>query len=169
VSLVEFVEAVDQFILVNKVPIGIDVPPTWRPGPRTGERRLMLPLEIAGEQSGHRLMLQAFPEHDLQPNFNIGLVCFDKVVDRLDFEPGATHGNNLLPNSLPGVVHGPHWHKWELNRGQVRSIQAYDRLPFAIAYDGGRQFDAVLRAYGHERNILITKHSISLPPRVRLV
>jgi hypothetical protein len=166
----EFVEAVDRVIRVPKLLVGAESP-SWQAGRGQDEQRLKLPLEIAGEQRGQFLLIMAFPDHEPSPRFNIAIECCDKVVCRLDFELDSVHGNNLRPRpqNVPALVHGPHWHSWELNRGEVRSLLYYDSMPYAQPFTEAQKFDAVLRWYCGKRNISLERHGIRFPMRSRLL
>lgn len=113
-------------------------------------------------------MIKAYPNHH-QLKFCLGIICLEKVVCRLDFELDATHTNGFFRGELPFMVHGPHWHAWELNRHHVESIKRYDKLPCADSFSAARKFDATLRWYCHQRNIEIGHHGIVFPPRERLL
>lgn len=162
----EFVEAVDAVIAAPKVLVGSESP-VWQPGRDADERRIKLPLEIDGEQRGSFLIVSAFPDRAV-PGFCIGIACFDKVIDRLDFEPDAAHGNP--PNEgLKPVVHGPHWHPWELNRLHVGPTRRFAKLRRAESFTAAQKFDATLRWYCGKRNIEIGQHGIDLPRREKLL
>jgi hypothetical protein len=165
-----FVEMVDRVLRAPKQIIGAERP-VWQMGRDQSERRLKLPLELSGEQHGIFLIIMAFPNHEPSPKFHIAIECCDKVVDRVDFELDAVHGNNLTPRpaGVPALVHGPHWHAWELNRGETRSMLDYDRMRHAKPFTEAQKFDAVLRYYCTNRNIEIGRHGIELPPRSRLL
>ena len=166
----EFVTVVDRVIVAPKKLVGAERP-RWQAGRTQEEQRLKLPLEIDGEQRGQFLVIMAFPNYEPSPMFNIAFECCDKVVCRLDFDLDSVHGNNLRPRpqSLPALVHGPHWHSWELNRGEVRSILVYDKMPYAEPFTEAQKFDAVLRWYCGKRNIALGRHGLEFPMRSRLL
>ena len=115
-------------------------------------------------------MLLAYPNEPVL-TFKIAIKFFDHVVCRLDFDPVAVHGNNFRSwgDGLPAIIHGPHWHKWELNRTLVRSTTGPLKLQNAIPYDGSQKFDATLRAYCAARAIELGHHAVELPPRNTLL
>lgn len=162
----DFIAAVDAFLPLQKTLVGAHIRPVWRPGREPGEYKLLLPLEIDGEQRGQQLLLLAYPNNPTLM-FKIGIQFLDHVICRLDFELEAVHGNNfsLWGDGLPYIVSGPHWHKWEINRSHVHSTGFPFKLPNAVPYSNSRQFDATLRFYCAERFIEIGKHEIDLPPR----
>ncbi len=162
----EFVEAVDTIIAAPKILVGADAP-AWQRGRDDDERRIKLPLEIDGEQGGAFLIVSAFPERPI-PGFSIGIMCFDKVICRLDFEPDVAHGNPPDEGLTP-LVHGPHWHSWELNRLHVGPTRRFAKLRRAEPFTEAQKFDAALRWYCHRRNIEIGAHGIELPRREKLL
>lgn len=172
VAVSDFVAAVDAFYPVKKVLVGADIPPSWTQGygPLNSEYKLLLPIEIDGEQRGQYLMVLAYPNnHTLM--FKIGMKFFSHVVCRLDFELEATHANNFRAwgDGLPLMVIGPHWHKWGLNRSMVTSIGFPLQLHNAVPFDASRRFDAVLRNYCADWSIELGQHLIELPKKDTLI
>lgn len=93
----------------------------------------------------------------------IGLLFSERIVCRLDYDPGATHDNKWR-NGLAPQISGPHWHSWEVNREDFRKIGSQlPRLPYAIEFTQARAFDACLRWYCSERNVLLGAHNIDFP------
>jgi hypothetical protein len=167
-ALTEFREAIDAFLVAPKTPQGADQEIEWQPGREFGERRVKLPLEIAGELRGSLLVL-AYPRHPTL-KFSIGLI-FPPAVCRLDFGSDLKHGNNVivLGADVPPIVRGPHYHPWSLNREFANSTITYFKLPVAVPVSI-RQFDACLRWFCSENNILLPgQHSIALPPKDQLI
>jgi hypothetical protein len=162
----QFVEEVDAVLAVKKDLLGAEAP-IWRPGRDVSEKRLKLPLSIDGEQFGQNLVIQAYPDYPTL-KFRLGIECLGKIVCRIDYAD-ETHGNNLAPHSLPILVHGPHWHPWELNRSHAGSILSYDSLPYAVHFKEARRFDATLRWYCAKRHINLDEHGITFPPKERLL
>lgn len=163
----QFVKAVDAFVAAAKTLVVGNVPPKWQRARDDDGLRLQLPLEIDGEQFGQQLTIDAFP--DRKPKmFCLGLLFAEHMIDRLDFDPSATHGNGWH-SSLPAVVAGPHWHSWELNKDTVKAVGRFLPLPYADTFVGAKEFDAVLRWYCHTRNISIGAHGIDFPAPERLI
>jgi hypothetical protein len=163
----QFVKAVDAFVAVPKTLVLGNTPIVWQRARDDDALRLQLPLEVNGEQFGEQLTIDAFP--DRRPRmFNLGLMFGVHMVDRLDFDPSSTHGNNWN-SALPIVVAGPHWHSWELNRGTVRNVNKFIPLPYADTFSEAKEFDAVLRWYCQARNIQIGAHGIDFPAPGRLI
>lgn len=164
----DFVKAVDAFVAAPKTLVLGNTAPQWQPARDVYATRLKLPLEIEGEQRGQHLLIDAFPDH--RPRvFCIGLLFAEHMVCRLDFDPPRVHSNGWH-TALPSVVHGPHWHSWELNRPTVKNVGKFLELPYASEFTEAREFDAVLRWYCTERNILeIGAHGIEFPPPEKLL
>lgn len=163
----EFVEAVDAFLPLHKALVGAESP-KWQYGRDFAEKRLKLPIEVGGEQRGQHLIVMAYPENHV-PMFRICLEFLQKIVCRLDYEPDGSHANRLMPDGQNGLIHGPHWHAWELNRGCISSVLKYDKLPNAQPFTQAQKFDACLRWYCAERGIDLGHHGIVFPARERLL
>jgi hypothetical protein len=167
-ALDDFIAAVDAFMPLPKRIVGADNTPQWQPGRSPGQLKLLLPIEVDGEQRGQQLFLQAYPNNPTLM-FSVGIMFAGRVVCRLDFELEATHGNNLRSwdDELPRFVNGPHWHKWEINRAIIRTqtLEYPLRLNNAMPFDAARQFDSTLRIFCAERHIDLGYHEIDLPPR----
>jgi hypothetical protein len=112
----------------------------------------------------------AYPNHPTLM-FRIGIKFLDHMVCRLDFELDGAHANNFSSwdDGLPGLVKGPHWHSWEINRRLIKSIGSAFELHNATPFSISRQFDASLRWYCGERQIEIGRHEIELPPKEMLI
>lgn len=168
----DFVAAVDEFFPVPKALIGADSASTWTRGYGQAnlEYKLLLPIEVEGEQRGQYLMILAYPNNPTMM-FKIGMKFFDHIVCRLDFELEATHGNNFRSwgDGLPPVVVGPHWHKWSLNRTLVTSLGFPLQLHNAVPFEESKKFDATLRAYCSDWSINLGRHAIELPQRDMLI
>ena len=160
----EFIAAADACIAASKVPAGIDGP-KWQPGRDPDELRVKLPLEINGELSGSYLLIMAYPDHhDLK--FRFCVEVGGKVIDRLDFESDETHANTA---GFGNLIHGPHWHAWKDNRHLSTAVTKYDKLPIAVEFIEARKFDASLRWYCKQVNIVLNQHGIEFPAPQRLL
>jgi hypothetical protein len=169
-GIADFVAAVDVFMATPKQLVGTDTRPVWQIGRQADQRKLVLPVEIEGEQRGQFLLLQAYPQHPTM-KFSIGTMFADLVVCRLDYCLEDTHANNFATalEKLPPIVVGPHWHSWEANRGLITSLTKPLKLHNALPFTFAKQFDAIFRWYCATRNIKLDKHAISLPPRETLI
>jgi hypothetical protein len=163
---VEFIAAVDAFMLAQKTLAGVDTPLTWQRARDDDARRDKIPIQVNGEQHDQFLMIDSFPEHD-SLKFCVGIMFSDYVVCRLDFDLDDVHGNNHAPE-LPLLVIGPHWHSWELNRNTITLGHLF-HLSNALEFHDARQFDATLRWYCAQRNIVLGAHAIELPLAERLL
>lgn len=166
----DYVAAVDSFVPLKKRLIGAEIEPEWKTGREINERRLLLPIEVNGEQAGQSLMIMAYPNNPTLM-FRIGIKFFDYIVCRLDFELEAIHANNFraIDEGLPHLIAGPHWHKWGINRRLVMSAGFPIKLHNAVPFDNHPRFDAALRAFCADWNIDLGHHSIELPPRDSLL
>lgn len=169
-GVTNFVAAVDAFRPVSKTLIGADITPEWKRGRQDGERKLVLPIEVGGEQSGQALMIVTCPNNPTLM-FRIGIKFFEHVICRIDFDLDARHTNNARSwaDGLPPLVIGPHWHRWELNRSSINSISSPLKLPHAIPFNDAKRFDSVLRAFCADWSIELGRHAIDLPPRDALL
>jgi hypothetical protein len=164
----DFVAAVDSFMAAadKSLVLGPQVP-EWRRVRDEDFVRIKLPLEVAGEQLGQHLLIDAYTEHPTL-KFCIGIMFPEGVVCRLDYELEAVHGNGFA-YGLPLEVQGPHWHSWELNRLSFKDNGHFLKLPYATTFHDARQFDATLRWYCAQRHIALGAHGIEFPPRGRLL
>lgn len=160
---VAFVQAVDAYVATRKTLVFGNAPLVWQAARDTYARRLKLPIEIGGEQhSGQYLLIDAFPDRKPQ-EFIIMLLFNDHTICRLDFEPTSVHSNPLNA-PVPGLVRGPHWHSWHLNKTQVKIVSGkYFALPVATPISGPRNFDDALRFYCQQNNIELGAHPIEFP------
>ena len=139
--------------------------PKWQPGRDPDELRLKLPLEINGELSGSYLLVMTYPDHH-NLKFRLCVELYDKVIDRLDFDPDESHANSA---GFGNLIEGPHWHSWNDNRHLSGSVTKYDKLRIAVPFAEARKFDAALRWYCHRVNIVLGQHGIDFPPRQKLI
>ncbi|MBS0566093.1 MAG: hypothetical protein JSS59_01605 [Proteobacteria bacterium] len=163
---VEFVAAVDAFMLAQKTLAGVDAPLTWQRARDDDARRVKIPIQVDGEQHDQYLLIDAFPEHE-SLKFCVAIMFSEYVVCRLDFDLEVVHGNNHS-HELPLLVVGPHWHSWELNRTTIELGHRF-HLPNALEFHEARQFDATLRWYCAQRHIALGAHKIELPHAERLL
>lgn len=163
----DFVKAADAVVAADKTLVFGNVGPKWERSRDEYATRLKLPIEIDGEQFGHHLLIDAFPEHNPR-KFCIGLLFADHMIDRLDFDPLATHSNGWH-SALQNVIKGPHWHSWELNRPTVKTVGRFLELPFADEFKDAREFDATLRWYCTKRRVALGAHGAEFPAPGRLI
>lgn len=166
----DFVAAVDSFVPLQKTLVGAEMEPDWKRGRELNERKLLLPIEVDGEQRGQSLMVLAYPNNPTLM-FKVGIQFLGHVVCRLDFEFEAVHANNFqsVGDGLPRLVVGPHWHKWVINKGYILSSGLPFKLRNAVPFDNHPRFDAALRAFCAEWNIELGHHAIELPHRDALL
>lgn len=156
---------VDAFLLHPKT---LDGKPEWRPGNRTGERRLRWPVFLSGTSCGADLDLTAYPADHRQ--FMIGL-SFPSHIWRVDFElpEWGPHVNPLDQIGRLGgsPVHGPHYHSWADNRYLATARTLPPELECARPMPANtRGFENVLRWFLGETNIALpAAQMIALPPR----
>lgn len=166
----DIASAVERFLKTEKLAVGIESPIAWAPGFNEHEVEIRIPLEIDGEQTGSQLMVVAFPAAQ-SLKFRIG-VLFPGAVCRLDFTD-ETHVNSFAEKSeaIPGIVCGPHYHSWPLNRRFCKGTKLPTKLHNASVFSPiARTFDSVLRWFCSDVGIagLPTTHRIELPTRDRL-
>jgi hypothetical protein len=167
----DIASAVDRFLSTEKRAVGVEQPIAWVPGFNDHEMVIYVPLEIDGEQTGSKLMIVGFPLAE-SLKFRIG-VLFPGAVCRLDFTD-ETHSNSLAigVDGIPGIVRGPHYHSWALNRRFCRGTNLPTKLHNADIFNlGPRTFDSILRWFCSDVGIagLPTTHRIELPARDRLL
>lgn len=160
-----FQQAADKLIADQKLLVGVD-DPEWQPGRDPGSQRLKLPLQVNGEQIGAQLEIKAFPARN-QPWFCVGVLFGEMCIDRLDVQ--QTDHANPAGFGLRRLVNGPHWHSWELNRHQFSNAKNFKTLHLASEFTETRQFDAALRWYCKQRNIVLGLHGIAMPHPVDLL
>ncbi len=158
-----FHKAVDAYVAARKTLVFGNAPLAWQAARDTYGYRLKLPVEIDGEQHpGQYLVIDAYP--DRKPHeFVFCLLYDDHTICRLDFEPSGVHLNPMNCSS-PGIVKGPHWHSWELNRGHAKVVSGrHFDLPVAETLTGPRNFEDALRHFCQQRNIALGAHPIEFP------
>lgn len=157
----DFIKAVDAFMASPKSLIGV-TDPQWALSGRDAYRKcLKLPIEVNDEISGQKLLIQADPTKD-DLVFSVGIIFLERCVCRIDFDNRDRHFNHFHV-ALPHVVAGPHWHSWELNRGDFKKLGHFKKLRYASGFTAAKQFDATLRWYCQERNIQLGAHGIEFP------
>ncbi len=166
------VAAIDAFVAMDKRLIGADEPPTWREGREQGlnEWIIKLPLEVAGEQRGQSLMVQAYPN---SPSLKFRIaILFEPSICRLDFELACIHPNAHAEETegLKAIVKGPHLHAWDDNKRFFYSATLAPKLHNAYEIPTNiRSFDSALRWFCTEYRIeLPGSHRIELPTRTTL-
>ena len=169
-SPADIASVVERFLKKEKRAVGVEQPIAWAPGFNEHEAVIRVPLEIDGELTGSQLMVVAFPSARTL-KFRLGLL-FPGAVCRLDFTD-ETHVNTFAAASdgVPGIVTGPHYHSWPLNRRFCRGIKFPTKLHNACPFEtGARSFDSVLRWFCSDVGIagLPTTHRIELPTTDRL-
>jgi hypothetical protein len=166
-GVLELIQAVDAFLEAPKnLATGMGQL-QWGAARDECAKRLKLPLEIEGEQHGHHLVIDAFPNSS-SLKFCLAIQFGEHVVDRIDYELTVRHANQIN-SGLPQMVKGPHWHKWSYNRNTFKRKDNFLKLPNASAFETPRQFDATLRMFCADNNIAIGNHGIELPPRDSLL
>lgn len=169
----EFVTAVDEYMAATKQIVGVTTPQTWREGRQIGEGELIVrfPVEVNGEQFPYcSFIVLAFPYVD-ELKFTLTLV-YQHAVSRLDYEIDRPHSNLNTAHGpeIPHSVIGPHYHPWRENRATITNLNEPFRLPIALPLDiHVRQFDAALRWFCNQTNIVLRDHAIELPARTRLL
>lgn len=163
-----FVELVDKVLSSTKLLAGIGIPQRWQPNRDPNELSIKIPIEIEGQQVGHKLVAVFEPaSHTLK--FSILIVVNEVCITRLDFDPTGGHTNSLLAfqYGIPAVVSGKHFHRWSLNRRFVTGVGHLERLENAEDIPQNiRTFDSALRWFCGECNIQLPhNHAIELPPR----
>lgn len=162
----ENVARLDAFMAKPKRIVGFETQNEWLEGHTAGERRLVWPLEVDGEQlPRHSLHVIGFPRQG-DDSFRL-IITAPATICRLDFTDEIhTNSYNLPEDGLPGLVRGPHYHSWSLNRRFFMEHDDPVRLSNAAPWDGGGQsFDAILRAFCDDNNIepLPSLHHVELP------
>jgi len=176
-EVANFIAAVDTFIEQPKRLVGANASFVgWMPGRDRDEARLIFPLEIAGEQLGHTLIISAFPDSPTL-RFRLILMFLGWDVSRLDFDQNVKHANRFprfaptfgRGRALPGLVTGPHWHSWQINKETIHSLANPFKLPYALPFTETQQFDASLRWFCAKHSIELDHHNIVYPHRVKLI
>lgn len=161
-----FIAAVDALMGAPKTLQGV-MNPRWQESRDAYAIRLKLPIQVGDEMTGQFLMIDAFPDRQ-HLQFTIALLVEGRAVCRLDYDPEVIHDNGWA-DGLPGMVKGPHWHSWEVNRDAFRKLSSHPvRLQRAIPFTQARAFDACLRWYCQERNIALGAHAIDFPASATL-
>lgn len=164
--------AIDAFMGSTKIPIGVDVPQIWQPGRElgSGEYISKIPLEVNGEIGDQKLIITSCPNAD-SLTFSI-LVTFEPTICRLDFDH-VTHSNShaIGTDDIEPIIHGPHYHPWDLNRRffthATKPIELHNAIPLGSSI---HQFDAALRWFCDENKIILKHdHRIELPSRTSLL
>lgn len=168
----KIVAVIDAFMQSEKLLVGADQQQNWQDGREHGEKKLKLPLELGGEQSGQSLIVMAYPRHE--PLMFRILIAFEPAVCRLDFSQHEKHGNPLdcAVDGIPGMVIGAHCHPWSLNKrfftGVTQAVKLHCAIPFAPQI---KKFDSALRWFCDENNVRLPngKHVIELPTKDTLI
>lgn len=163
-----FIQEVDRLLSVRKDLVGGDRA-AWNPGREPNEVQIKLPLEVNGEQHGPGVVLTAFPSE--AGKFSISLV-HHVAVARLDVTRFEAHSNPLdaLGRRIKTLIHGSHFHRWELNKQYVEAFGKLQRLHMAEPYEGSEKFMAALRWFCGELKIIVPHDvNIELPPYGMLV
>lgn len=159
---------IDAFLKARKTLGGTA---SWGRGNRDDERRAVWPVLLAGRSVGATLQATAYP-HENTLRFTIGLECPD-CIWRLDFEPYYKHHPNahteVVRLGVEPRIAGPHFHAWADNRHLVRGARV-GQLPVARAFKRIKKWDAALRWFCGETNIVMQKaQMLEFPRRDRLL
>ncbi len=169
-ALADYLAAVDAFMVADKILVGADSPLDWQANRNLEGLCVKLPLEVGGEQLGQFLDVQVYNNN---PTLRFHLsVIMEQAICRLDFDLHDAHANNyaLSFDDIPGIVHGPHFHPWEINRRFVKSSTKPFYLSNAEPFTESRQFDSSLRWFcGRTRIALPPGHTIHHPGRSKLL
>jgi hypothetical protein len=165
-----FLRTIDAFMAAEKHLVGAEAPMVWQPGGNAYEMVIKLPIEVGGEFMGANLQVTGYPR-ERALKYRLGII-FPPAICRLDYVTDETHSNTraVATDGIPGLVRGPHYHSWPLNRRFVQRINKTSRLCNAEEFNGPRTFDAGLRWFcGETRIILPPRHQIELPTRTLLI
>lgn len=164
----EFLQEVDNLLGVQKQIAGTGQL-IWQDGRSNGSKCVKIPLEIDGIQYGAQLVVIAYPQEP--GRFSI-LIVHQIAVCRLDVvDDGEIHGNfQALPaDGIPGLVNGPHFHEWQLNRRLIEGSNRLQKLPLARPFDQTRSYEAALRWFCAQTRVDIPyDFDFDLPPRESL-
>lgn len=160
----QFINDVDAFLTKRKLLSGVLEPASWVPSRDVSERETRLPIEVDNEMYGQQLVIVSRPT---RPTMDFSVCLLHGVcVCRLDFDITGGHTNSLLTrDTLPMVVQGPHFHRWDHNKRFVEDdlrlprLQNAESLPQTI-----HTFDSALRWFCDSTNIELPHgHGIELP------
>ena len=170
VPLADYLAAVDLFMAADKIPVGADLDLSWQPTRDKEGLCVKLPLEVGGELHGQFLEIQSYNNNPTL-RFHISIVM-EQAICRLDYDLYEAHANSeaLAFDDIPGIVNGPHFHPWEMNRRFVTSPKKLFRLRNAEPYTASRQFDSSLRWFCSRTRIKLPPvHRIFIPIRDKLL
>ncbi len=164
-------QVIDEFLNSKKAILGADNHFEWVSGYSQYECKAKFPIILDGESQQHaRFELTGFT-NSTELKFRLAL-CFGAIICRLDYTD-ETHANilRLSEENLPSVVHGPHYHSWNINRRFFKGVKPLQKpapkLENAEIFKMRGNFDSILRWFCAEVNIepLSSAHLISLPSR----
>lgn len=159
-----FTARVTEFLAAPKTIAGVDVPMEWGPGRQHQEQCIKLPLAVAGVQYGEQFIVAFNPGLKI---FSTLITVSDICICRLDYDPFGGHRNGFVAHldGLHGILHGTHFHRWELNTRFIESPLALPKLKHACSLPSELHgFENHLRYFCGETNIgLPNGHYIELP------
>lgn len=126
-TVLDFINAVDQYLAAPKRIVGATSPPIWRQGREIGgdAQEIKLPIEVGGEQhESQKFVVCAFPNAD-ELMFSIG-ITYRWAVCRLDYEPTRRHSNAGYVNSSGDSDHY-HWKSLSFMVGEQSINPGYNQ------------------------------------------
>lgn len=159
----EFVKEIDEFMAAQKELAGVLDIQDYQEARTKGEWEVEYPILVNGELHDQSLMLVVHPH--AKPVIWSLLLIWPPAVSRLDFDVNSVHPN---PPAVRGETHatyveGPHIHSWGLNKRFMTSRKTTEPLPIAEALPSICTFNACLRWFCNENNILLPNdHRIHL-------
>jgi len=155
---------VDELLATEKTPVGV---PEWQPGPRAtaeGQVRWSSPLRIDGEICPVNLIVDAYPRR--RPETFVITIEMGLAIARVDYGiDDHFNGGTRRPADVPfGLVYGPHYHSWSINRRLATSKSLPHNLNFAMSLPAAtRGFANAFRWLCGDANIAIGRNVPDLP------
>lgn len=155
---------IDRFMDAEKVTAGIGV---WQAHGNDGEHRIVWPLLVNDEASGHELKV-CYHVGRKPLHFSLGVYC-PRPIWRLDFDDLKGHTNGFgCPDGLPQTMEGPHVHRWIYNRKLCTANSLPTRLFYAAPLPANiRSFENAFRWACAELKIQFAE--VPVPPKPMLI